>query len=126
MTIKMWGYNKCSTCRAAQKWLQQQGLAHQSIDIISVPPTLPELRALVAQSGLPIQSFFNTSGELYRELRLKERLKEMDEEQKLALLAQHGKLIKRPLVADGSRVTVGYKEHQYEQMWGERTNGNET
>ena len=118
MKVLIWGYNKCSTCRNAQKWLRNNQIESQWIEIVEQPPTVEQLREMIAISGLPLSKFFNTSGELYRELQLKDKLPAMSEQQKLELLASNGKLIKRPLCADGSRVTVGFKEEMFAETWG--------
>ncbi|WP_028611952.1 arsenate reductase family protein [Paenibacillus harenae] len=110
-------YPKCSTCRAAVKSLQSKGYEVISRDIVNDTPTAKELKELVARSGLELKKFFNTSGEVYKELNLKDKLAAMSEDEKYALLAAHGMLIKRPIVTDGSKITVGYKEEQYEQAW---------
>jgi len=81
------------------------------------PPSREELKRLIQKSGLPVQKFFNTSGKKYRELNLKEKLKTMSEEEMLDLLSSDGMLIKRPIVTDGERVTVGFREDQFEEVW---------
>ena len=81
------------------------------------PPGREELKDLIQKSGLPVRKFFNTSGKKYRELNLKEKLKTMEEEEMLDLLASDGMLIKRPIVTDGKRVTVGFREEQFEETW---------
>ncbi|RIX52661.1 arsenate reductase family protein [Paenibacillus nanensis] len=111
-------YPKCSTCRAAVKSLKNKGNEVISRDIVNDTPSAKELKQLLEISGLDIKKLFNTSGEVYRELGLKDKLGSMSEEEKLELLSQHGMLIKRPIVTDGKKVTVGYKEDTYEQVWG--------
>lgn len=110
-------YNKCGTCRKAKKWLDEQGVAYQEVAIVDAPPTKEQLRAYWQQSGLDLKKFFNTSGQSYRELGLKDRLKEMSEEEMLELLASDGKLIKRPLLAGENKTTVGFKEEEMEKTW---------
>lgn len=110
-------YPKCSTCKAAIKSLKNKGNDVVSRDIVEQTPTAEELKVIVANSGLELKKFFNTSGEVYRELGLKDKLASMSEDEKYALLASNGMLIKRPIVTDGQTVTVGYKEEQYEQVW---------
>ena len=110
-------YPKCGTCRSAFKSLQSKGNEVHSRHIVEQTPTAGELKELVASSGLELKKFFNTSGEVYRELGLKDKLGAMSEDEKYELLASHGMLIKRPIVTDGKIVTVGYKEEQYEQVW---------
>lgn len=110
-------YPKCSTCKAAVKSLKSKGNDVQTRDIVEQTPTAEELKVLVANSGLELKKFFNTSGDVYRELGLKDKLAGMTEDEKYALLASNGMLIKRPIVTDGKKVTVGYKEEQYAESW---------
>ncbi|WP_138752531.1 arsenate reductase family protein [Paenibacillus sinopodophylli] len=110
-------YPKCSTCKAAVKSLRSKGNEVILRDIVEDTPSASELKVLVANSGLDLKKFFNTSGDVYREQGLKDKLAGMSENDKYALLAANGMLIKRPIVTDGSKVTVGYKEEQYEQEW---------
>ncbi|AIQ46073.1 hypothetical protein R70723_09375 [Paenibacillus sp. FSL R7-0273] len=115
--LKVYQYPKCSTCRSAVKWLKEQGHELDLQHIAEQPPTVEELRVLVANSGLPLKKFFNTSGEVYKELGLKDKLAGLSEDEQLELLTGHGMLIKRPVVTDGKKVTVGYKEEQYADAW---------
>lgn len=117
MDMTFYGYPKCGTCRNAQKWLSARGVPFRAVDIMQDPPGADELGKMVEASGLGIQKFFNTSGEVYRELQLKDKLPGMTDSEKLQLLASNGKLIKRPLVTDGSKVTVGFKEEEFKQAW---------
>lgn len=110
-------YPKCSTCRSAVKSLESKGNEVHSRHIVEQTPTAAELKEIVAISGLELKKFFNTSGDVYRELGLKDKLASMSEDEKYALLASNGMLIKRPIVTDGQKATVGYKEEQYEQVW---------
>jgi len=110
-------YPKCGTCRSAVKSLQSKGNEVVSRNIVEQTPTAAELKELVRNSGLELKKFFNTSGDVYRELGLKDKLADMSEDEKYDLLASNGMLIKRPIVTDGRAVTVGYKEEQYEQVW---------
>ena len=103
-------YPKCSTCKKAQTWLEDQGLDYQLRDIKTQNPTQEELRQWHAQSGLPLKRFFNTSGQQYRALGLKDKLPHMTQEEQLALLASDGMLVKRPILVDGDTVLVGFKE----------------
>ncbi|WP_243014653.1 arsenate reductase family protein [Brevibacillus borstelensis] len=120
MTIKAYLYDKCGTCRKARQWLNQHNVAIEEIPIVDAPPTEDELRSMWQASGLPLTKFFNTSGQFYRELGLKDKLPSMTEDEMLKLLASNGKLLKRPLVSDGKTVTVGFKEEEYEKAWGGR------
>ncbi len=119
MTIKAYMYDKCGTCRKAKQWLANEQVAFEEIPIVETPPGKEELRRIWQQSGLDLRKLFNTSGQLYREMNLKERLPQMSEEEMLDLLASNGKLIKRPLITDGERVTVGFKEEEM-QTWRNR------
>jgi arsenate reductase len=118
MSIIMWGYKKCSTCRNAYTWMKQHQLECEWREIIDTPPTVDDLQKMWQMSGLPLHKFFNTSGELYRELKVKEQLPSLTDQQQLALLAANGKLIKRPLVTDWQRVTLGFKAEQFATTWG--------
>lgn len=110
-------YPKCSTCRKAVKWLENQGHELQLKHIVDTPPSEEELNQFISLSGLELKKFFNTSGEVYKELGLKDKLGSMSAQEQVALLAQHGKLIKRPIVSDGNKVTVGFKEEEYNEKW---------
>lgn len=116
--LVMYQYPKCGTCRKAKKYLEDKGIPFTERHIVEEPPTRSELEEIAEKSGLPVQKLFNTSGKKYRELNLKERLKEMSDEEKLDLLASDGMLVKRPIVTDGEKVTVGFKEDTFEKIWG--------
>lgn len=118
--LTIYQYPKCGTCRSAVKSLQAKGNELDLRHIVEQTPSPAELKQLVASSGLELKKFFNTSGDVYKELNLKDKLAGMSEDEKYDLLASNGMLIKRPIVTDGTSVTVGYKEEQYEQAW----NGN--
>lgn len=118
MALTFYHYPKCGTCKKAKKWFDEQGIEVKDIHIVEQPPSKDELHTLWQKSGLELKKFFNTSGQKYRELGLKDKLKDMTEDEALELLASDGMLIKRPLTTDGQRVTVGFKEEQFEQAWG--------
>lgn len=103
-------YPKCSTCQKARKWLEGQGKDFTVRDIKTDNPTESELRQWHEKSGLPLKKFFNTNGNLYKELHLKDRLPVMSEDEQFALLASDGMLVKRPIAVDGDTVLVGFKE----------------
>lgn len=103
-------YNKCSTCKKAQAWLNDNGIAYTLRDIKSENPTEAELRAWHEKSGLPLKKFFNTSGLQYKALQLKDKLPTMTEDEMFALLATDGMLVKRPMVITEETVLVGFKE----------------
>lgn len=109
-------YPNCSTCKKAQKWLDEQGVVYTLRDIKQDNPGEAELRAWHALSGLPLRRFFNTSGLKYKELDLKNRLPEMSEDEQYALLATDGMLVKRPLLIAEDFVCVGFKV----ENWAER------
>ena len=114
--LQFYGYDKCGTCRKAKQWLDARGLAHRFIDITENPPPKTLLKALLQDHGL--KALFNTSGVQYRELGIKDRLATMTEAEAVALLARNGKLCKRPMVSDGKRHTVGFKEDTFAAVWG--------
>ncbi|MCR8657936.1 arsenate reductase family protein [Paenibacillus endoradicis] len=111
-------YPKCGTCRSAVKSLKALGRELEQRHIVESPPTVAELKQLLEISGVELKKFFNTSGDVYREQGLKDKLPLLSEEEKLSLLASNGMLIKRPIVTDGQTVTIGYKEEQYQSTWG--------
>jgi arsenate reductase (glutaredoxin) len=117
MLITFYHYPKCGTCRKAKKWLEDNGVELNEVHIVESPPSKEELEAFYKKSELDLKKFFNTSGQKYRELGLKDKLAEMSEDEKLELLASDGMLIKRPITTDGNQVTVGFKEEQFEQTW---------
>lgn len=117
MSLTFYWYPKCGTCRKAKKWLEEHGKEINEIHIAEQPPSKEELKALYEKSGLDLKKFFNTSGMKYRELNLKGKLYHMSEDEQLELLASDGMLIKRPLTTDGEKVTVGFKEDQFEENW---------
>ncbi len=115
--LLMYLYPICGTCRKDKKYQEDRGVPFEELHIVDHPPSREELKRLIQKSGLPVQKFFNTSGKKYRELNLKEKLKTMSEEEMLDLLSSDGMLIKRPIVTDGERVTVGFREDQFEEVW---------
>lgn len=108
-------YPKCSTCKKAEQYLQAKGLSFTVRDIKADNPTADELRTWYAASGLPLKRFFNTSGNLYKQLGLKDKLPTMSEDEQLELLASDGMLVKRPLVIYDGGVLVGFKKAEYDE-----------
>ena len=106
-------YRKCSTCLKALKWLEDNQIVFEERPIVEQNPTYEELKEWYAKSGLPLKKFFNTSGLLYKELNLKDKLTEMSEEEQLQLLATNGMLVKRPLVIGKDYVLIGFKEKEW-------------
>lgn len=108
-------YPKCSTCKKAEQYLQAKGLSFTVRDIKTDNPTADELRTWYAASCLPLKRFFNTSGNLYKQLGLKDKLPTMSEDEQLELLASDGMLVKRPLVIYDGGVLVGFKQTEYDE-----------
>lgn len=109
-------YPKCSTCQKAKKWLDEHQISYEDRHIVENNPTFEELKDWYERSGLPLKKFFNTSGMLYKEMKLKDKLQEMSEEEQLKLLATNGMLVKRPLIVDGDRVLTGFKMAEWETL----------
>lgn len=112
-------YPKCSTCKKAKKWLDEHGIAYDDRHIVEENPTQEELKTWYEKSGLPLKRFFNTSGMKYRELKLKDRLPEISEEEQIEILASDGMLVKRPLVIDDDFILIGFKEQQWKETFDE-------
>lgn len=117
MGLTYYGYPKCGTCRKAKAWLAANDLNFQEVNIAEAPPSEAELSKIITASGLELKKFFNVSGMKYRELNLKDKLPEMSDDEKISLLASDGMLIKRPLVFGDDKVTVGFKEEEFENVW---------
>ena len=108
-------YPKCSTCQKAKKWLDENKIVYTERHIVEANPSAEELKMWYKRSGLPLKKFFNTSGMLYKEMKLKDKLSEMSEEEQIKLLATNGMLVKRPLVVDEDKVLVGFKETEWKE-----------
>mgnify|MGYP000096678418 FL=1 len=106
-------YPKCSTCQKAKKWLDEHDIVYNERHIVEENPTYDELKEWHKKSGLPLKRFFNTSGLLYKEMKLKDKLSKMSEEEQLKLLATNGMLVKRPIVVGDDMVLVGFKEAEW-------------
>lgn len=111
-------YPKCTTCKKAKKWLEEQNISFTDRHIVEENPTLEELKEWMAKSGLPMKRFFNTSGMKYRELQLKDKLPEMSEEEQLELLVSDGMLVKRPILVGDDFVLTGFKEKEWMEKLG--------
>lgn len=109
-------YPKCSTCVKARKWLEENGVDFESRHIVENNPTKEELKKWITLSGQPIKKFFNTSGILYREMNLKEKVAQNNEEELLDILSTNGMLVKRPLLIGNSRILIGFKEKEWEEL----------
>lgn len=117
LSLTFYGYPKCGTCRKAQKWLESQDISLEYINIVEQPPSKQEIVELHSKSRLPLQKFFNTSGKKYRELGLKDKVKNASENELLNWLSSDGMLLKRPIVTDGEKVTVGFREEIFDKTW---------
>ena len=112
-------YPKCSTCQKAKKWLDENNIEYVDRNIVTETPTKDELKKWIPKSGLDVRKFFNTSGMKYRELNIKEKIKDMSEDEIYELLASDGMLIKRPLFISDTLILKGFKEKEWEQIKGE-------
>ena len=108
-------YPKCSTCQKAKKWLDEHDMKYTERHIVEDNPSYDELNEWYRRSGLPLKRFFNTSGMLYKEMQLKDKLPVMSEEEQLRLLATNGMLVKRPLVVKENCILTGFKEAEWEK-----------
>ena len=109
-------YPKCTTCKKAKKWLEENGVEFTDRHIVEDNPSKEELKEWYAKSGLPLKRFFNTSGIKYKEMKLKDKLPEMSEEEQLELLATDGMLVKRPLLVGDTFAIPGFKEQAWEEV----------
>jgi arsenate reductase len=115
--IEFYGYNKCSTCLKAKKTLAKNGVAFDDIDITQNPPSQTLLKKILGEGRYELKDLFNKSGEVYRSLNMKDKLKTMSQSDALALLAKEGKLVKRPIVSNGKTFTVGFDEDTFTSVW---------
>ncbi|RYG74467.1 arsenate reductase family protein [Lentibacillus lipolyticus] len=120
MALTFYWYPKCGTCQKAKKWLDNHDVAYTSVHMVEEPPTKEQLLDFIAKSDLPAKKFFNTSGKKYREQNIKDKIKNASTEEMAELLASDGMLIKRPIVTDGEKVTVGFKEETFSEYWLEK------
>lgn len=110
-------YPKCSTCKKAKKWLDSKGITYTERHIAEANPSYEELKEWHQRSGLPLKKFFNTSGILYKEMNLKDRLTGMSEEEQLKLLASDGMLVKRPIIVTEQTVLTGFRENEWAEQF---------
>ena len=113
--MKFFSYNKCGTCRKAKKILNAYKVSYDEIDITETPPPKSVLKRAIKLKGM--KKLFNTSGEQYKKLRIKDKIGDMTEVQAIELLSSNGRLVKRPIVVDGNRITVGFDEIEYKEVW---------
>ena len=116
--LKVYCYDRCSTCKKALKWLDEKGIKYDLLNIKGEHPDEESLKAFYEKSGLPLKRFFNTSGMIYREMELSKKLPVMSEEEQIKLLATDGMLVKRPLVIGEDFVLTGFKEAEWEKKLG--------
>ena len=116
MSVLFLEYPKCSTCKKAKAWLESNGVAFDDRHIVEENPSVEELKIWWQMSGLPLKKFFNTSGMLYKEMQLKDKLADMSDDEQFALLATNGMLVKRPLIIGDDFVLVGFKEAEWERL----------
>ena len=117
-------YPKCSTCQKAKKWLNEHNVEYTERHIAEEKPTYDELKEWHEKSGLPLKKFFNTSGLLYKEMKLKDKLPSMSEEEQLRLLSTNGMLVKRPILVTGDKVLVGFREAEWDDVIRSENNQN--
>lgn len=110
-------YPKCTTCKKAKKWLDDNGFSYTDRHIVENNPTADEIREWHQKSGLELKKFFNTSGLLYKSMNLKDKLPTMSDEEKYELLASNGMLVRRPVLVDGDRVLLGFKAEKWEDSF---------
>lgn len=115
--LQYYGYKRCSTSSKGEKFLKNNDVQYNFIDITTSPPSKDDLSNIIESSGKPINKFFNTSGVVYREMNLKDKIKTMSDNEKIELLASNGKLLKRPIVFDGEKSSVAFNEDEYHQIW---------
>lgn len=109
-------YPKCSTCQKAKAWLNENKIEYIDRHIVEQNPTYQELKEWKGKSNYPLKKFFNTSGNKYKELNLKEKLSELTEEEQLHLLASNGMLVKRPLLISENKILIGFKKEEWESI----------
>ena len=116
--ILFYGYDKCSTCRKAKAYLRQKGVVFKEYDITAIPPSATILQGLLKSGAYQLKELFNRSGELYRAMKMAEKLPHMSQQEAVMLLSKHGKLVKRPLITDGTKHTVGFDPEKIKAVWG--------
>ena len=115
--MKVYCYNRCTTCKKALKWLDENNIQYELIDIKENHPNQKILKEAYKKSGQPLKRFFNTSGQIYRAMELSKKLADMSEAEQIKLLASDGMLVKRPLVIADDFVLLGFKEEQWREAF---------
>lgn len=116
--IDFYGYDNCDTCRKAKRWLDGRGVKYRAIPIVERPPDRALLKGILKAGDYELKHLFNTSGQVYRQMKIKDKLASISVTEAIKLLGEHGKLCKRPIVTDGKRHTVGFKPEVFEAVWG--------
>ena len=116
MSVLFLQYPKCTTCKKAKKWLDDNNHSYEGRHIVEANPSVEELTKWINESGLPVKRFFNTSGMLYREMNLKDKVKTASDEELIELLATNGMLVKRPLLITDKGIYPGFKEEEWEKL----------
>jgi arsenate reductase len=115
--VRVYEYANCSTCKKALKFLDQKKVNYERVPIVDQPPTLAELKSMLAFQKGELKKLFNTSGQLYREMGISEKLSKMSESEALKLLSQNGKLVKRPFLLADKAGLVGFKEDEWKSLF---------
>ena len=118
MPLKIYTYKNCGTCKNALKWLDEASIGYENHPIRETPPKVSELKTMLAAMDGNIKKLFNTSGQDYKALNMKDTLPTLSEQEALALLAENGNLVKRPFVLGDGVATVGFKEDQWQTLFG--------
>ena len=116
--LKIYEYKNCSTCKKALKFLDSQGIAYKAYPIVDRPPSKKELKEMLKSFDGNIKKLFNTSGQFYREMNIKDKIQSMTDSEAINLLSEHGKLVKRPFLIGDETATVGFKEEVWKDLLG--------
>lgn len=117
MALTLYWHPQCQTCRKVKKWLDDHQLSYNGLHIVKNPPTRDELFEIYQKSGLDLKNFFSTSTKKYRELGIKEMIKTSSEDELIDLLATDGMLLKKPILVNGDRIIIGFKEDELEKIY---------
>jgi arsenate reductase len=111
-----YGYDNCSTCKKAEKFLKDSGIIFEKNDIVTTPPDTTTLKNILDKSEYTIKDLFNKSGQMYREMDMKNKIDNMSEKELLELLSKNGKLVKRPLLINKDKFAIGFKEEVFKKV----------
>ncbi len=115
--LRFYGYKKCDTCRKAEKWLGAKGIDYEFVDITEKAPSVKELSDALQSGTIEMKSLFNTSGLAYKEGNFKDKVKSLTEKEAIKVLAENGRLVKRPFITDGKRFLIGFKDELFQKSW---------